>query len=435
MKTTFRTARVNPQTELLLAVDVSKDRLSYRAELPQPADAEGRRVLQRLEGDVVNRSQAIHGLLRSMGAQATQAGYQHLRVVCEPTAGFERPLLRMARSMGFLTSYVGGEQVHKAKVIDHNDTGKTDPSDTGVMLTLAAMGKVLTHRILPPLYLQLRTLNRFCSSEDDIHVMLKCQLGFAIRQLFSDYSQKTATFYTKLGQAVMDAYRYNPHRIVQDGYEKFCATVRQKAPRAQENNLRAIWKDALSSSRHQTSPEEQALWEQHIAHRWELYAVHDKRSVALQEQMVAAYQQLIDAGEPVPLPHKRYLNAMRLATIVAETGPLTDYPTPQAMLKYAGLNLCMRQSGKWRGRTAISHKGNAQLRKALGKAVLHLVSSGFCYAEYYHGKIAGQHMPGTKAMTAVMRKMLITIWVLGNRKVAYDEQRLFIAQAQYKKAA
>jgi transposase len=435
MKTTFRIARVNPQTELLLAVDVSKDHLSYRAEVPHPADGQGRRVLRQLQGAVANRSQAIEELLRSMGRQATQSGYQHLRVVCEPTAGFERPLLRMAHSMGFLTSYVGGEQVNKAKVIDHNDTGKTDPSDTGVILTLASMGKVLTHHTLPPLYQQLRTLNRFCCSEDDIHVMLKCQLGFAIRQLFCDYSQKTATLYTQLGQAVMHAYRYNPHRIVRDGYQTFCATIRRTAPRAHEDNLRVLWKDALSSSRHQMSPEEQSLWEQHIAHRWELYAVHDKRSQALHEQMVATYQQLIDAAEPVPKPHKRYLNALRLATVIAETGPLTDYPTAQAVLKYAGLNLCMRQSGKWKGRTAISHKGNALLRKALGKAVLHLVRTGFCYAHYYQRKVHDHHMPGTKAMTAVMRKMLITIWVLGTRKVAYDEQRLFITQAEYTNAA
>ena len=42
-------------------------------------------------------------------------------------------------------------------------------------------------------------------------------------------------------------------------------------------------------------------------------------------------------------------------------------------MRYAGLNLCERQSGKWRGRTTISRRGRSELRYVLNLMSIPLV--------------------------------------------------------------
>lgn len=435
MESTFRIERVNTRRELLLAIDVSKSTLEFRSDVPESEDSEGRRVVRSLQGSVARRSGPIVKLLMDMQQVAREYGYEHVRVLCEPTGGFEQPVLRMARRMGCLTSYVSGESVNKAKVIDHNDTGKTDVLDTGVILTVAGLGKVLTHRVLPPLYRQLRNLNRQCNGEDAALVAAKCGLHYAVSQTFCDFSRKSAFFYTDTGRAVMDVYQYNPYRIVEAGRKRFASAIRRKAPRVRERVLQELWDDAVSSSRHEMLPEECAIWEQQVRHRWEEYLLHEERQRELRAHMVAIYEQLVAQGEPIPMPHKRFLSAFSIARILAETGPLADFPNPAAILKHAGLNLRRRQSGKFEGQIRTSHKGSVDLRHAVGDATYGLVRRQACYGHYYHRKKDEQKMKAAMAMTAVMRKVLVAVWTLGVKRVAFDEQRLFMSESGCRKAA
>ena len=435
METTLRTERVNPERELLLAFDVSKARLNYRSDVPQSAGADGLRVVESVQGEVANRSRAVEGVLRAMTERAARAGYAGVHVLCEPSGGYEKQLLSLARHIGCRTSYVNGESVHKAKVIDHNDRGKSDQIDTGVMLTLAGMGKVQTHRVLPPLYQQLRLLGRFYSGADRKVKALKDELQFGIARLFVDFSGKAASVYSKWGRAVMEAYGYNPYRMVAGGYRRFYSQVRRHAPRLVEATARALWEDAVSASHHVQSQEEVELWEKHVRDCWRQYLYQEQRRAELREQMSAIYLRLLEQRELLPRPDKGYLSVFRLARIVGETGPLSDFSNPQAILKYAGLNLCENQSGIHKGQVTISHKGNSQLRNALGEAAFCLVRRRACYGAYYHRKKEQDNLSSGKAMTAVMRKMLVAVWTLGVKQLTFDLQRLTTSLSQYRQVA
>lgn len=435
MKSTFRIEPVNPAKELLLAVDVSKDSLSYRAELPVQAAGQKQRVVERVSGSIRNRSRQITRLFAVMRARAQQGGYEQLRVLCEPTGGYEQKLLRLARQQGCLTSYVSGESVHKAKVIDHNDTGKSDQLDPGVILTLGRMGKVLTHRVLPPLYEQLRLLNRLYTAEDKAYVRTKCTLNYAIRRLFCDLSCKSKFYYTNAGRGLMQMYCFNPYRILHSGQKRFSKAVRRRSPRLAAKTLQQLWDDVVSSNRHVMSSQEQAVWQQQVQYAWEEYLLHEARREQLRRSMEQIYRQLLRHNELVPRSRRGFLSEFRIARILAETGPLSDFPNPQAILKYAGLNLCQRQSGKWKGKIKISHKGNAQLRDALGEAAFGMVRSNRCYGPYYHRKTRGENMVGTMAMTAVARKLLVAFWTVGIKQVGFDQKRLLNSESQLTKAA
>jgi len=436
MKSTFRIERVNPEKELLVAVDVSKDHLSYRAEVPVEGSGRGDgRVVEQVWGRIRNRSRQTGRLFAAMRARGQEAGYEQLRVLCEPTGGYEQKVLRLARQQGLLTSYVNGESVHKAKVIDHNDTGKSDQLDPGVMLTLGRLGKVQTNRVLPPLYEQLRLLNRLYSAEDKAYVRTKCTLNYAIRRLFCDLSCKSKFYYSDAGGGLMQRYRFNPYRILRSGQKRFSNAIRRHSRSLATRTLQQLWDDAVSSNRHIMSSQEQAVWEQQVQYAWEEYLLHEKRREQLHGSMEQIYRQLLERNELVPRSRRGFISEFRIARILAETGPLSDFRNPQAIIKYAGLNLCQRQSGKWKGKIKISHKGNAQLRDALGEAAFGMVRSNRCYGPYYHRKTKQENMPGTRAMVAVARKLLLAFWTMGIKQVAFDQKRLLNSESQLRKAA
>lgn len=84
---------------------------------------------------------------------AKKAGMKKILVVAESTGRYHEVLMRTARRLGLETAWVSGEAVAKMRVIETNDTGKTDIKDPHVIHTLAAIGKTLIHRVLTELIL------------------------------------------------------------------------------------------------------------------------------------------------------------------------------------------------------------------------------------------------------------------------------------------
>lgn len=81
-----------------------------------------------------------------------------MRIICEPTEEYHKKLFRTARNMGFLTCFVNAEAVAKFRVVETNDTGKTDTKDPRVIRTLGRLNKVVVDRSISEDYLVLRKL-------------------------------------------------------------------------------------------------------------------------------------------------------------------------------------------------------------------------------------------------------------------------------------
>ena len=105
------------------------------------------------------------------------------------------------------------------------------------------------------------------------------------------------------------------------------------------------------------------------------------------------------------------------------------------LLRYAGLNIQMRQSGQYRGQYRISKRGRPLLRKILALIVLPLVRRRCLYGPYYHRK--RETMPGQKAMVAVMRHFLRKFHGWYRSGQVFDEKRYFtsISQLDLREAA
>ena len=121
--------------------------------------------------------------------------------------------------------------------------------------------------------------------------------------------------------------------------------------------------------------------------------------------------------------------------LVAEIGPPEDFRTVRQLWRYAGLNLLERQSGKWRGRTTISRRGRSEIRHVLNLMALPLVRRRSLFGPYYRKKLDDDKMPGDKAMTCVMRKILKMFFGLSRSEQGFDEARVFTPASQYRRAA
>lgn len=98
-------------------------------------------------------------------------------------------------------------------------------------------------------------------------------------------------------------------------------------------------------------------------------------------------------------------------TIVAETQGFENFRSLKQLWSYAGYDVRQRQSGKFRGRTRISKKGNKHIRRAMYMPVITLIQHSQTYRKFF-SHLKKRKEKGMIALTAVQRKLLGLIYTL-----------------------
>lgn len=297
------------------------------------------------------------------------------------------------------------------------------------MFTLAKLGKTLTHRQLTGPWLVLRETNAYYENLDCQNVSLRCQIHRVLTQLFCEFSFKRDFLFDSAALPHLIAeFGLNPYRIVAAGQSVFYRKMKKHQVRLR--TLERLWQDAQRSVLQQLDPGYSDLLEGNLRELFEDFWRCQQRSQTAVQKMLALLRQLQAQGQVRLQARKDLINEFLLARILAETGPLEDFKTWPQLLRYAGMNLCERQSGTLIGRRRISKKGRTLLRKVLGQAVLPRVRKTDLYGLYYHGKKASG-MVGQKAMMAVARKFLKLLWGLNRSAQAFAAGRIFCCASQF----
>ena len=153
-----------------------------------------------------------------------------------------------------------------------------------------------------------------------------------------------------------------------------------------------------------------------VLDRLELY---ERQKHAAEQSLLAAYSQT---------EFKQYfdsiwgttstVNALALAFI----GDPTSYDTPKALVKLAGSDPVVNESGKFRGRTFISHRGRSLLRKA-GDRIAFLLEKRNAIFRTFHQRLmrrSKNRLTKRQARVACINKYLRIIWVLCNHRVPFN---------------
>jgi transposase len=425
MRITQNLREIKLNQVLDVSVDVHKETLNFFFSL------EGKEY----RDECPNRTKSIEKRLSNYFAIAQEQGIARLRLICEPTGDYQNKLLRTARRQGHLTCLGNAESVYKFRVVETNDTGKTDTKDPKVIATLGQLNKVIRHRMLNENYLVLRKLGRTYDELDSEIISLRCRIDRILIELFCDFSFTKDFLYGTSGQVLIDLFGCNPYRIVEMGYEIFASTMRQAVPRIRRDSLKRLWQDAESSVLNELPEGYRDVLEEQFRDLVAAFRKREKRMERVVEQMKEVLKRLRDDDPRIPPPTAGVISEKNLARLLAETGPISDFRNWRQLMRYGGLNIRMRQSGKYTGKNRISKKGSPVLRKVLNHIVLPLVRQGCLYGEYYHKKRDVDKMPGTKAMTIVSRHFLRKFYGWYKSAAAFNEKRFFASEAECLKAA
>jgi transposase len=110
--------------------------------------------------------------------------------------------------------------------------------------------------------------------------------------------------------------------------------------------------------------------------------------------------------------------------LVALVGDVDRFSRVDQAVAYAGLDLEVKESGKWKGQTKLSKRGSGLLRRILYLAALRSVRlEGSAFGAYYH-RLVDRGMKKGMALVAVMRKMLIVAVRLIKTEESYDPAKV-----------
>jgi transposase len=113
------------------------------------------------------------------------------------------------------------------------------------------------------------------------------------------------------------------------------------------------------------------------------------------------------------------LGVLSIVKIIAETGGFYLFNNINQLVSYAGLDVIENQSGKHKGKTRISKKGNSNLRTILYMPALSAIRC--CQKmKAFNERIMKNHQFKKQGIVAVMRKLLILVYTLWKKDVKYD---------------
>lgn len=111
---------------------------------------------------------------------------------------------------------------------------------------------------------------------------------------------------------------------------------------------------------------------------------------------------------------------MTFAVIVAETNGFTLFKNQRQLVCYAGYDVVENQSGKRRGKTKISKKGNTHIRRILHMAAWSVVKHKTRPFAQLHQRVFERTHIKMKGYVAVQRKLLVMMYTLWKKHEKFD---------------
>jgi transposase len=111
-------------------------------------------------------------------------------------------------------------------------------------------------------------------------------------------------------------------------------------------------------------------------------------------------------------------------SVVAANFFSTDYQsTSKQWLAYAGLDISVKQSGKWVGKGKLTKRGNSYLRKRLFMAAWGAVRHDELFKKYYDHLRNDRHRKYREALTIISKKIVRIMFELAKNNTVYDPDR------------
>lgn len=117
--------------------------------------------------------------------------------------------------------------------------------------------------------------------------------------------------------------------------------------------------------------------------------------------------------------------AKTVAVLRAELGEVERFQRSDQVVAYAGLDVTVRESGKWKGQRKLSKRGSGELRRTLYLAAMRSVRRADSAFGAYYQALGARGLKGNAALMAVMRKMLVVAYHLLRSGDTYDPSKVW----------
>jgi transposase len=194
--------------------------------------------------------------------------------------------------------------------------------------------------------------------------------------------------------------------------------------------LRMLTRHHQSVQEVHTSVCNQLHAQQHGIRMSKLVVKQLKITIRLYEKQLAELEKVIaEKLESEPEVKRKTDNAtkdmkgvgiMTVAVVLAETNGFSWFTNRRQVVKYAGYDVVEDQSGKRRGKTKISKKGNAHIRRVLYFPAINLVTYHVKpFADKYE-RIFEQSKIKMKGYNALQKDLLLMLFTLWKNDQAFD---------------
>jgi transposase len=220
---------------------------------------------------------------------------------------------------------------------------------------------------------------------------------------------------------VLDRCDGRPERLARLGLAKFEAAVRrelgrwggQRARRAIISAVFVALVDPTGVLAQRRGALERARW---VLADWRATKT---RLVETETRMVEVLDELGLTEQVTSIPG---VSAVGAAAMLAETGDLTRFDSPRALVKHAGLCPRDNTSGTFHGRSRISRRGRPRLRLAAWRAVWGALNHNPVMAARYRHLTTRQHnrLTDGQARAAIAAALLRWLHVVVTQRVSWD---------------
>lgn len=159
---------------------------------------------------------------------------------------------------------------------------------------------------------------------------------------------------------------------------------------------------------------------------------HTRKLIA---QLKKQRRQMVKNNEPLKELIQRICTIKAIAfdtavSILAETNAFLLFTSINQLISYAGLDVCHNQSGRHRGRSSISKKGNARIRAVLYMPALNAIRYNKPIKELYERIREKNPTASKKGVVAAMRKLLLFIYTICKKQTCFEQNHKWGDKAQ-----
>lgn len=114
------------------------------------------------------------------------------------------------------------------------------------------------------------------------------------------------------------------------------------------------------------------------------------------------------------------VSVLTVAAVIAETNGFALVENQAQLVSYAGYDVTENQSGKRTGKTRISKKGNAHIRRNLHFPAFNVVRYEVGPFKVFYDRLIKRGKTKMQVYTAIQKKILVIIWTLWRKNEAFD---------------